>query len=100
MGYVNYPNKRFYLDFDRSAEQSPRMQLEDTIRVFDTGNWSVTANLTPSTPVWSAVTSSDGKSLYAMSSYAHNVLAFNTAGLRETRAMQVGNMPALALVAP
>lgn len=100
VGYVNYPNKRFYLDFDRSAEQSPRNQLADKIRVFDTTNWSVTADLTPSKPVWSAVTSNDGKSLYAMSPNTHCVLVFDTAGFRETRAIRVGEMPVLALVAP
>jgi hypothetical protein len=100
VGYVYSPNKRFYLDFDRSAWESPRMQAADTIRVFDTTNWSVTANLIPSKSVWSAVTSNDGKSLYAMSPYAHTVLVFDTAGSRETRAIRVGGMPALALVAP
>jgi DNA-binding beta-propeller fold protein YncE len=36
VGYSRDPNKSFYLDFDRSASNSPRKQSVDELRVFDT----------------------------------------------------------------
>lgn len=100
VGYSSFPNRRFYLDFDRSADLSPRRQSVDQIRVLDTANWSDAGRIRTTSPTWSAVTSNDGRSLYAMSPESHSVLVIDTASLQQTRAIPVGGNPALALVAP
>lgn len=99
LGYSRSPNNRFYLDYDRSAALNPRRQSVDEIRVFDTKTWDRIGNIKTSAPLWTAVTANNGRLLYALSPESHSVLVIDTTTMRETRAMPVGGMPALALVA-
>jgi YVTN family beta-propeller protein len=100
VGYSNDPNTRFYLDFDRSATDSPRTQTVNQIRVFDTGTWRREGTIKTSSPFWTAVSTSDGKLLYATSPESHSVLVIDTATMHETRSMPVGGTPSLLMVTP
>jgi hypothetical protein len=51
-------------------------------------------------PFWSAVSGNDDKVLYAMAPQKHSILVIDTVKMRQTRILQVGGTPALALVAP
>jgi YVTN family beta-propeller protein len=53
-----------------------------------------------SIPFWSAVVSPDGKRLYAVVPEQHSILVIDPSTMREVRTINVGAMPAIALVAP
>jgi YVTN family beta-propeller protein len=100
VGYSNDPNTRFYLDFDRSATDSPRTQTVNELRVFDTSSWRRAGTIRTRAPFWSAVSTSDGKLLYATSPESHSLLVIDAATMHETRAIPVGGTPSVAIVAP
>jgi YVTN family beta-propeller protein len=70
------------------------------IRVYDTTTWRKLGTIKTSLPFWSTVTSPDGKYLYALAPEQHSILVIDAATMRELRTINVGAMPALALVAP
>jgi DNA-binding beta-propeller fold protein YncE len=101
VGYCHPPNPRFYLDFDRSATDSPRTQAADELRVFNTATWREVGKVRAGTSsFWTAVLSNDGKSLYALSPESHSVAVYDATTLRELRSIEIGGAPALAIVAP
>jgi YVTN family beta-propeller protein len=70
------------------------------IRVYDTTTWKKISTMKTSVPFWSIVASPDGTRLYAIVPEQHSVLVIDTATMREIRSINVGAMPALALVSP
>jgi YVTN family beta-propeller protein len=70
------------------------------IRVYDTTTWRKLSTMKTSIPFWSAVVSPDGKRLYAVVPEQHSILVIDTSTMREVRTINVGAMPAIALVAP
>lgn len=100
LGYSRSPNRRFYLDYDRSATLNPRTQTANEIRVLDTSTWRTIAHITTKAPFWTAVLTNDGRLLYALSPESHSVQVIDTRTMRETRSIPVGGTPTLALVAP
>jgi WD40 repeat protein len=69
------------------------------IRVYDTTTWKKISSMKTSIPFWSAVVSGDGKRLYAIVPDQHSILVIDTSTMKEIRRMNVGAMPALAVVA-
>jgi YVTN family beta-propeller protein len=104
LGYNKYYQKtydnRFYLDYGRPPNVRPGAATAGEFHVLDTRTWRKIATIKTSTSFWSAVTANDGSILYAMVPHRHSVLVIDTATMRETRTINVGGMPALALVAP
>jgi hypothetical protein len=76
------------------------MATSKELRVFDTSTWQQLEKVPTSSPFWSAVSSKDGKLLYAIVPELHAVLVIDSATLRQIRAIDVGLTPSLALVAP
>lgn len=70
------------------------------LRVFDTTTWKQIGRIQTSVSFWSAAVSHDGKYVYAVAPAQHRVLVIDTITLQEKRAIDVGNVPSLALVAP
>jgi DNA-binding beta-propeller fold protein YncE len=70
------------------------------IRVYDTASWKRTGAMKTSLPFWSITASPDGTRLYAVIPEQHCILVIDAASMREIRSINVGAMPALALVAP
>jgi hypothetical protein len=100
VGYNLYPDKSFYLRFERSAV-SPRAVQAYELRSIDTHTWRTLGHTTgKGAPYWTAAVSPDGKTLYALSPQNHAVVVFGTEALHEIRIIPVGGTPALTLVAP
>jgi DNA-binding beta-propeller fold protein YncE len=70
------------------------------LRVFDTSSWRQIGSIKTSVPFWSASISSDGKFVYAAVPEEHRVLVIDATKLHEISTISVGQVPALALVAP
>ena len=70
------------------------------IRVYDTTSWKKINSMKTSLPFWSIVASPDSTRLYAIVPEQHCVLVIDAATMREIRSINVGAMPALALVVP
>jgi hypothetical protein len=70
------------------------------IRVFDTNTWARAGTIPTSTPFVTAVATTDGSMIYAMTGGYGTILAIDPTAQRELRAMPVGRAPSLALVAP
>jgi len=101
VGYSHYPDPRFYLDYGRSAILNPRTQTVNEIRIFNTSTWRSAGIIkTSASFFWTAVTSNDGKLLYALEPTDHSVVVIDTTNLHQLRSISVGGTPALALVAP
>jgi hypothetical protein len=100
VGYNLYPDKSFYLRFERSAV-SPRTVQAYELRAIDTNTWRTLGHTTgKGSPYWTAAISPDGKTVYALSPLNHAIVVFGAAALHEIRIIPVGGTPALALVAP
>jgi len=97
LGYSRTPNTRFYLDFDRSATDSPRTQTANEFHVFDTRNWRKIATIKTHAPFWAAAAASDD-TIYATSPGA--ILVIDGKKMRQTGAIPCGGSPTLILVAP
>lgn len=76
------------------------MSAATELRVFDTTTWKQLGRVRTSVPFWSAAAGHDGKYVYAVAPAQHRVLVIDTLTLQEKRAINVGNLPSLALVAP
>jgi hypothetical protein len=103
LGYNNsyeHADNRFYLDYGRPPNTRPENSLAGRFRVYDTQSWRKIGTIKTKSPFWSAVTASDGKTLYAMSPQKHSIAVIDTAKMHEVRELKVGGSPALALVAP
>lgn len=100
VGYTRSPENRFYLDYGRDSSVRYDFATADEFDVFDTGTWRRIATIRTSMPFWSASVAKDGKSLYALVPKRHTLLVIDTRMMRQTRSIDVGGMPALALVAP
>jgi hypothetical protein len=94
------PDGRIFLGYSRSADAYVPNTLADEFRVFNTSSWKKEGSIKTSLPFWSAAVSNDGKRLYALAPQEHYIMAFDTATMRQVRTINVGSMPALALVAP
>jgi DNA-binding beta-propeller fold protein YncE len=70
------------------------------IRVYDTATWKKLSTMKTSVPFWSIVTSPDAARLYAIAPEQHTILVIDTTTMREVRTLNVGAMPALAIIAP
>jgi YVTN family beta-propeller protein len=70
------------------------------IRVYDTTSWKKISAMKTSVPFWSIVATPDGTRLYAVVPEQHSILVIDTLTMREIRSINVGAMPALALVSP
>ncbi len=100
VGYDLYPNKSFYLNFERSPDAARTEQAYE-LRAIDTNSWRTLAHTSGKGALyWTAAISPDGKFLYASSPQNHAIVVFETQTLRETRTMSVGGAPSLMLVAP
>jgi len=100
VGYSHNPENRFYLDYGHDSSARFDFATADEFQAFDTGTWRGIGTIRTSMPFWSASVSSDGKSLYALVPKKHTLLVIDTRAMRQTRSIDVGGMPALALVAP
>ncbi|HXY78950.1 MAG TPA: hypothetical protein VEH47_09060 [Candidatus Acidoferrales bacterium] len=98
--YDRHNDNRFYLDYGRSPNIRPTNATADEFRVFDTSTWKKLGTIRTKMPFWSAVIGNDGRMLYAMAPQKHSILVIDTAKMRQIRVLQIGGMPALALVAP
>lgn len=76
------------------------MSAATELRVFDTTTGKQLGSLQTSVPFWSATISHDGKYLYAVAPAQRKVLVIDAATLQEKRAIEIGSVPSLALVAP
>jgi hypothetical protein len=100
LGENLFPNRQFYMNFDRSAVY-PRTQEADDFIVVDTTKWHKLGNMKGKwSPYWTAALSPDGKFLYALSPQNHGLVVFDTASRRDVRTIPVGTTPVMALVAP
>jgi hypothetical protein len=95
----SYDN-RFYLDYGRPPNVRPNDSTAGEFRVLDTHTWHKIGTIKTQLPFWSAVTSTDGKLLYAMAPQKHSILVIDTVKMRQIGSFIVGGSPALALVAP
>lgn len=98
--YDKHNDNRFYLDYGRAPNIRPTNATADEFRVFDTSTWKKIGSIRTKMPFWSAVIGNDGKMLYAMVPQKHSILVIDTAKMRQIRVLKIGEMPALALVAP
>ena len=67
---------------------------------FTSETWKQIGTIKTAQPFWSAVAANDGKTLYAMAPQRHGILVIDTVKMRQTGVLNIGGMPALALVAP
>jgi hypothetical protein len=74
--------------------------LSREIRVFDTNTWARVGTIRTSTPFLTAVAARDGSTIYAMTGERSRVLVIDSVAQREVRAMLLGRVPSLALLAP
>ncbi len=93
-------DNRFYLDYGRPPNTRPTDALADQFHVFDTSDWRKIGTIKAKFPFWSAVTSTDGKTLYAVAPQRHSIEVIDAAKKHQTGSFKVGGSPALALVAP
>jgi hypothetical protein len=103
LGYnrsYDHADNRFYLDYGRPPNERPENSLTEQFRVYDTQSWRKIGTIKTKSPFWSAVTASDGKTLYAVAPQKHSIAVIDTAKMHEVREFKVGGSPALALVAP
>lgn len=75
------------------------MSAATELRVFDTNTWKQLGRVQTSVPFWSGVASHDGKYVYAIAPAQHKVLVIDAVTLQERRAIDVGSVPSIALVA-
>jgi DNA-binding beta-propeller fold protein YncE len=99
-GYDRHYDNRFYLDYGRPPNLRPENATADEFRVVDTQSWKKIGTIKTKMPFWSAAIANDGKTLYAMAPQKHSILVIDTEKMRETRVLQVGVAPTLAVVAP
>ena len=100
LGENLFPNRKFYMNFDRSAVYQ-RMQPAYDFRVVNIHTWRQVAKFKgPWSPYWTAALSPDGKFLYALSPQNSGLVAFDTGSLRAKGTISVGATPSMALVAP
>jgi hypothetical protein len=98
--YDRHYDNRFYLDYGRPPNLRPNDATAAEFHVFDTRTWKKVGTIKTKMPFWSATTSTDGKTLYAMAPLKHIILVIDTEKMREVRILKVGGAPTLALVAP
>jgi|SRR5580658_1524339 hypothetical protein len=98
--YIRSSDNRFYLDYGRPPNLRPNTATAGEFRVLDTSAWRKIGTIKTTMPFWSAVSGNDDKVLYAMAPQKHSILVIDTVKMRQTRILQVGGTPALALVAP
>ena len=89
---------KFYLGYGGLAPNG--MSSASELRSFDTATWQPLGIFRTSVPFWSAVTSGDGRVIYALAPEQHSVLVLDAATGRQMRTISVGQTPALALVVP
>jgi len=89
---------KVYLGYGGTA--ADRMSAATELRVFDTKTWKELGRIQTSSPFWSAVASHDGKYVYAAAPAQHRILVIDAVTLQERRAIEVGNAPSQALIAP
>jgi DNA-binding beta-propeller fold protein YncE len=89
---------KIYLGYGGIAPDG--MSAATELRAFDTTTWKQLGRVQTSVPFWSAVTSHDGKYVYAVAPAQHRILVIDAVTLHEERVIDVGNIPSLALVAP
>jgi hypothetical protein len=97
---VSPSDGRLYLGYSPWAKGSAPNTAADEFRVFDTATWKKVGTIKSGVPFWSAAVSNDGKQLYALAPQQHYVMVFDTTTMRQVRTIDVGSMPALAIVAP
>ena len=98
--YDRHYDNRFYLDYGRPPNLRPNDATAAELHVFDTRTWKKVGTIKTKMPFWSATTSTDGKTLYAMAPLKHIILVIDTEKMREVRILKVGGAPTLALIAP
>jgi hypothetical protein len=98
--YDHSYDNRFYLDYGRPPNLRPNDALAFEFRVLDTRTWRKLGTIKTKMSFWSAVTSNDGKLLYAMAPQKHSILVIDTVKMHQMRILKIGGAPTLALVAP
>jgi hypothetical protein len=98
--YDRHYDNRFYLDYGRPPNLRPNDATVGEFRVLDTRTWKKLGTIKTKMPVWSAVITNDGNTLYAMSPQKHSILVIDTVKMHPARTLKVGGAPSLALVAP
>jgi WD40-like Beta Propeller Repeat len=98
--YDRHYDNRFYLDYGRPPNLRPNDATAGEFRVLDTRTWKKIGTIKTKTPFWSAVTSNDGKMLYAIAPQKHSILVIDTVKMRQIGVLKIAGTPALALVAP
>lgn len=93
------PNDKVYLGYSHSPQAMPN-SLADEFRVYNTSSWKKEGTIKTAFPFWSATLSKDGNRLYALAPQQHYLMVINTQSMKQLRTLDVGSMPALALVAP
>jgi YVTN family beta-propeller protein len=83
-----------------SHDLSAANAIAREIRVYDTTTWKKINSMKTSLPFWSIVASPDSTRLYAIVPEQHSILVIDATTMREIRTINVGAMPALALIAP
>lgn len=76
------------------------MSAATELRVLDTTTWKQLGRVQTSVPFWSATASHDGRYVYAVAPARHRVLVLDAITLHEKRAIDIGNLPSVALSAP
>jgi DNA-binding beta-propeller fold protein YncE len=100
IGYRRNPDNRFYLDYGRDSSVRYDSATADEFHMFDTRTWRGLGTIRTTMPFWSATVASDGKSLYALAPRQHSILVIDARTVQQTRSIDVGGMPALAIAAP
>jgi hypothetical protein len=96
----DHDDNRFYLDYGRAPNQRPPSELAGEFRVYDTTTWKRVGRIGTKALFWTAVVSTDGKTLYATAPEKHGILVIDASKLHQTGMIKVGGVPALILVAP
>ncbi|HXU48765.1 MAG TPA: hypothetical protein VN727_06930 [Candidatus Binatia bacterium] len=100
LGENLFPNRQFYMNFDRSAVYQ-RTQPAYDFRVINIKTWRQIGKFKGKwAPYWTAALSPDGKLLYALSPQNSGLVIFDTDSLRMKSVISVGSTPSMALVAP
>lgn len=95
----SYDNQ-FYLNYGRPPNLRPDNETASEFRVLDTHSWRKIGTIKTKMHFWTAVTTNDGKLLYATVPQRHSILVIDTVKMRQIGVLKVGGTPALALVAP
>lgn len=98
--YDRHYDNRFYLDYGRPPNLRPNDATVGEFRVLDTRSWKRLGTIKTKMPVWSAVITTEGNTLYAMSPQKHSILVIDAVKMHPARTLKVGGAPSLALVAP